>query len=307
MNKGFTLIEVLISLAIILIILGMVVYSYTGILMYSNDLYLREKNRLMLLEYINYYSDIKIFPKIIQNNTISREEHLDGINLFNDGVNTRLKTFFGPIDINSVIVYGFNGTSWVSLIASSTRSGSIKIVGLYDHVFISYKVIGWDYIRDRRYNYGNAITLSYINPIIDSAITDEGIDIPISDINIFNASEGHLSLGSDTKDKWINFYYKTPVYTSFQVKRPNVLDCSYFGSIISFNKIAHGHFVLVNYYDMDNIYRSELDCINLLNNVKLSYEIKNIIDIKCLTIECLSEYDSSNKYRRKISYMKVIN
>lgn len=300
-RKGFTLVEVLVSLTIIIIIGGMMVYAYLGTLNASRNLYLKEQTKLTLLEYMNYYSKIPLFPITVKNDRVIGEKHIDGVNLFNDGTNTRLKTFFGPIDTTSIVASSFNGALWVPVPIVATDSGAVSIVGLHKRIILAYQVIGWDYIKDRRYNYGSTMILSYTKPILDSAVTDDGIDIPLSEINMFNSTEGRIVVTTN-QNKWINFYYKTPLPMSFRIERPDVMDCSFTGKIISFHQDVKDHYVLTNYRDISGIYQKETVKVTALNQAIMSNDILDLVDIQCLTIEGLAEWD--NKH---IGYITVVN
>ena len=74
-NKGFTLIEVLVSITLIAIIWTMMVTAYISSLKASRDLYLREQTKLTLLEYVDYCANSNFLPSIIENDQILLEKH----------------------------------------------------------------------------------------------------------------------------------------------------------------------------------------------------------------------------------------
>lgn len=306
MNKGFTIVEVLVSLSIILIIGGMMIYSYTGCLKASRDLYLREQTKLTLLEYMSYYSEAPLLPGVIQGDKVWSEKHIDGINLFNDGTNTRFRTFFGPIDPSSIVVSSFDGFAWSPVTFSATDSGAVLVSGIHRHIVLSYQLVGWDYVRDRRYNYGTSMILSYKNPIIDSVVTDDGIDIPLSDIQILNSSDSRVIVSTNV-NKWVNLYYKTPINNSFRIERPNVNDYSFSENVISFNQDIKDHYISVSYLDdAFNIYETEMVKVNSFNQAILSRNILKINNIECLTIKALAEWHTE-QYSKNIGYITVVN
>jgi len=92
-KKGFTLIEVIVVLGIIMIVGLMMAYSYTNSLKLSKDLYLKEQTKLSLIEYINYCADNNMLPEVIEGDQIYKELHIDGKNLYNDGITTKFTTF----------------------------------------------------------------------------------------------------------------------------------------------------------------------------------------------------------------------
>jgi len=304
-KKGFTLIEVIVVLGIIMIVGLMMAYSYTNSLKLSKDLYLKEQTKLSLIEYINYCADNNMLPEVIEGDQIYKELHIDGKNLYNDGITTKFTTFFGPIDINTIDIYSYNGVNWVPIVFSSaTESGAIIVQGVHTKISISYKVFGWDYIKDRRYNYGTTMILSYVRPTIASAVTDDGVDVPLSNINIFNAEEGRIVISSSV-NKWINIYYKSPRDIIFQIYRPNVENYSFSGNIITFNSPAMNHYILVNYRTISNINRRDIVKISSLNQAMVSDTISVINNIQCLTIEGIADWESG-KYRKKIGYIMMV-
>ena len=129
-KRGFTLIEVLIALTIITIIGTMMVYAYGGSLKASRDLYFKEQTKLSLLEYMDYCANNSLLAEVIDKNEIYNEKHIMGINLFNDGINSRLSSFFGPIDISSLETYSLVDDIWVPVSAVATESGAITIVSI---------------------------------------------------------------------------------------------------------------------------------------------------------------------------------
>lgn len=303
-TKGFTLVEVLVSIAIIAIIGIMMSYAYIGSLKASNSLYIKEQIKLTSSEYMNYCSNNIYLPRIIDGNYVSDELHVIGYNLYNDGLNTRFSTFFGPIDRSTIIIRAFNGVVWSVVPALVTSSGSVNIVGIYEKAIISYNILDLYYIRDRRYNYGTPIVLSYIRPSIDFAITDDGFDIPISNINILSLENGQISINSNY-NKWINIYYKIPRSVKFEIYRPDVTKYSISGNIINFNIPVEDHYVLVSYESINGIYYSEIVKASSLNQAIVSDSINYIDKIDCLTIECIAQYQDG-KYMKEINSKMVI-
>jgi len=294
-RKGFTLVEVLVAVAIIVLIGTMMVNAYISTFRASKSLYDREQMKLTLLEWTDYCSNSPLLPKKIVGDNISEELHLDNVNLFNNGTDSRFKTFFGPIDNNSVKVKSFDGVNWVATTVTATDSGTVEIKGIHNKIIVSYNVLGWNYIKDRRFNYGNTIILSYGSFDLRFAATDDGIDIPIKDITIFNVKDGRIIITTN-KDKWITLYYRIPKNTIFNVIKPDGGSYSYSNNIITFNSDIQNHYVLVSYNK-----RTELVKCNSLKQAILSENIDYIYNIECITIETQALWEG-----RKISYISAV-
>lgn len=294
-KDGFTLVEVLVSLAIIALIGTMMVNAYISSFRVSRSLYTREQTKLTLIEWCYYCSNNFLLPEKIIGNSIFNEIHIENINLFNDGVNSRLKTFFGPIDSSSFQAKYFDGTKWVIVSSEVKNSGAIEIKGVYPKILVSYNVIGWNYIKDRRFNYGNDIILSYVDFNLKYAVTDDGLDIPIQDINIINIKEGRIKI-STNNNKWITLYYQIPKGIIFNITKPDFDIYSYNNNIITFNSDVQNHYILVSYNK-----KTEVIKCNSFNQAILSDNIDCIHNIKGLTIETQALWEG-----RKISYISAV-
>lgn len=302
MRKGFTLIEVLIAISLILIIGSMMVSIYIKSFQASNLLYTKETIKLKMLEDINYYANHKNLPEFIQDDTIHREIHYENT-IFYDGLNSRVKTTFAPIDLTKINASSYINLNWINLpIITACESGSIVIAGHYDNIILTYDVVGWDYIKERRFSRQNSsVVLSFIKPTIDSGSTNNGQDIPLNQINVFDSTEGRIFI-SGFDNQWVSLYYQTPQGMSFKPYLPKLYDYYYINNKIYFNNDAKNHYVLITYKAQDGKNRIELQKISNLNEVLLNHNILNIIKIKCLTIEYTVEYDQG----KKISYIMAV-
>lgn len=299
MKKGFTLIEILVSIALILIISSMMISIYIKSFQASNLLYSKETIKLKMLEDMSFYANHKNIPMFIQDNTIHQELHIKDT-IFYNGVNSVVKTTLGPIDITNINALSYINSSWVILpIISACDSGVITINGYYENIMLTYDLIGWDYVKERRFTRPNtSIILSFIKPEMDSGCTDSGQDIPLNQINVFNSIEGRVFInGFD--NQWATLYYQTPKQMIFKTYIPKLYDYSYINNHIYFKNESKNHYLLITYKDIDNKNRIEMVKVSNLNDVSLNHNILNIIKIKCLTLEYSTEYDQD----KKISYM----
>jgi prepilin-type N-terminal cleavage/methylation domain-containing protein len=302
MKKGFTLIEVLVSISLILIIGSMMVSIYIKSFQASNLLYSKETIKLKMLEDINYYANHKNLPEFIDDDSIYQEIH-NKDTIFYDGVNSTVKTTFGPVDLTKVSAFSLINSNWVLLpIITTYDSGSIIIAGYYDNIILTYDVVGWDYVKERRFVRPNiSIISSFIKPTIDSACTDNGQNIPLTHINVFDSKEGRVFInGFD--NQWTTMYYQTPKEMFFKPYLPKLYDYSYINNNIYFNNDAKNNYLLITYKAQDGKNRIQLHKVSNLNEVSLNHNIINILKIKCLTLEYSAEYDDG----KKISYIMAV-
>lgn len=274
MKKGFTLVEILVVIAIISIAGSLIVKSYIGINKASKDLYIKEQYKLTLLEYLDYYSNNNLAESIVRE-SIKNEYH--------DNVNNNFRTFFAPIDVNSLSAEIYSNGFWIPISCSSKRIGSVNIPGNYDKVRISYNILDWGYIRDRRYNYGKNMTLSYSNPNIDFIITDNG-----TEINNYDIFKGGIIKVNSNFGEWLNIYYKLPREFNISIYKPDINNYSIKDGNIIFESNVSDHFMLVNY----NYCKTEIVKADSNNTITLSEYVEDINNIKCISIEGIVNFDN---------------
>lgn len=274
MRKGFTLVEILVVIAIISIAGSLIVKSYIGINKASKDLYIKEQYKLTLLEYLDYCSN---------NNTSESITKYSIKNEYHNNVNNNFRTFFAPIYVDSLSAEVYNNGFWQPISCSTKRSGSVNIPGNYDKIRISYNISDWGYIRDRRYNSGNNITLSYTKPNIDFIITDNG-----TEINNYNLLENGIIKINNNIGEWVNIYYKLPREFDISIYKPDISNYSIEDNKIIFEHNVSGHFMLVNY----NYCKSEIVKADSTNTIILPEYIEDVNNIKCISIEGIVNFDN---------------
>jgi len=306
-RRGFTLIEMVICLTIILIITTFSASAYIGVVKASRDNYHKEQTRITLTEYTNYYAMQDNLPWVIMDSTISQEYHKK--DLYNDGTNTRFKTCFGPIDITSIALEKYENNGWINLLDFiATPSGAVTIAELCNKIRIKYNVLGWDYLKDRRFTYPNRdIILNYIKPEILFAVTDDGRDVLLSDIHVTNAGEGRLVM-SNNPNQWITIYYRVPRYINIQFYRPDLSFSVINNNIVSFNNSCRDNIVKIKYLYKDSLgnTKSNNETLQVVNNkITLQYNPTTITFIRCMSLSGRATW-KTEKYERYINYLMAV-
>jgi prepilin-type N-terminal cleavage/methylation domain-containing protein len=303
LKAGFTLVEVLVALAIfvgaILIILQLL--SVSGKVIIENKT--RMQTQDLLLNTLYTCANSKNMPYIVQNKNVEYEFHSD--------VST-IKTFFGPIDTTSVLVQYFAADEWHDLSTFSAQtSGAIDLNDHYDKIVVSYTIEDWDYIREKRRNLVDRnIYLSYSDVDVEFMVTDDGENVPLSDLQIIDNSKGIVNVSSHSGE-WIHFYYHIPKNIECVIIRPDMRGFTVNENVLEFdsNLVGMRTKIVYSYMDGPDTYvKTEIQTVSDSNNITLEYTPVNIQTIRSLTIQGLAQwniYGSDEKHRE--NYMIIGN
>lgn len=226
-RKGFSLIEVVVALTIfsigILIVLQL--FSLSGKLIIENKR--RVEAQSMLLSTLFDCANSAGMPFIVQGRQIKYEFHHNV---------QRFKTFFGPIDVNSLQVKTWHNGNWVAISPIEVyESGAVNLHKSYETISVSYILESWNYIREKRRNVNQQdIYLSYPKVDVKYVVTDTGYDVPLSDLRYINTSKGIIQVVSH-EGEWLNFYYNTPKDIECIVSRADIRDYTVTDNILSFS------------------------------------------------------------------------
>jgi len=291
-RKGFTLLEVLIALTIfafgILIVLNLLIVN--GKVILENKYRIQAQN--LLLTTLYDCANAPDMPYIVEGEHVIWEIH-------SSSVNNQLKTFFGPISTSTVVIEYWENNNWLiynDFIAQP--SGAILLNNSFPITRLSYDVLGWDYIREKRRNFmGENLYLSYTDMDIQYMVTDGGEDVNLNLSTIIDSSRAIIQVNAYDLE-WITFYYKKPKDFVCSIYRPNINNFTLTDNIVHFETPnLQGWWVKIIYQYEDSIgnmiTKTELLLVDINNEVSLAHMIapNQILECRSLTLEGKVSWD----------------